>query len=106
MTFYETSIFTDQITSLLDDDSYAQLQQVLILDPEAGKLIRDSRGLRKIRWRLPGKGKSGGIRIIYYLVCSEEVFFLYAYPKSKQENISDDQARVLRSLVDTHLRHE
>ncbi len=106
MTFYETTIFTDQITSLLSDDSYTELQQLLIADPEAGDLIKRSRGLRKIRWRLPGKGKSGGIRVIYYLVCSEEVFLLYAYPKSKRENITDDQARVLRSLVETHLKNE
>lgn len=106
MQFYETTIFTDQITSLLSDDSYAELQQVLIADPEAGDLIRRSRGLRKIRWRLPGKGKSGGIRVIYYLVCAEEVFLLYAYPKSKQENITDDQARILRNLIETHLNDE
>ena len=106
MTFYETAIFTDQIISLLSDDSYAELQQTLIADPQAGDLIQHSRGLRKIRWRLPGKGKSGGIRVIYYLVCSEEIFLLYAYPKSKQENITDDQARVLRSLVQTHLKNE
>lgn len=105
MTFYETTIFTEQIISLLSDDSYAELQQVLIADPEAGDLIQRSRGLRKIRWRLPGKGKSGGIRVIYYLVCAEEIFLLYAYPKSKQENINDDQARTLRSLVDTHLKN-
>jgi mRNA-degrading endonuclease RelE of RelBE toxin-antitoxin system len=106
MVFYETPIFTDQITSLLDDGSYAELQQALIADPKAGDLIRRSRGLRKIRWRLPGKGKSGGIRVIYYLVCSEEMFLLYAYPKSKQENITDDQARILRRLVETHLKDE
>ncbi len=106
MIFYETPIFTDQITSFLDDGSYAELQQALIADPEAGDLIRRSRGLRKIRWRLPGKGKSGGIRVIYYLVCSEEMFLLYAYPKSKQENITDEQARILRRLVETHLKDE
>ena len=104
MIFYETTIFTEQVTSLLDDNSYAELQQNLIADPEAGSLIRLSRGLRKIRWKLSGKGKSGGIRVIYYLVCSEEIFLLYAYPKSKQENITEDQARILRSLVETHLK--
>ena len=103
MTFYETAIFTAQITKLISDDSYSEFQQVLIADPESGDLIRGSQGLRKIRWRLTGTGKSGGIRVIYYLVSGEEIFLLFAYPKSKQENITDEQARILRSLVDNHL---
>ena len=106
MTFYETDVFTRQITSLIDDDSYAELQQVLIGDPEAGDLIRRTRGLRKIRWRVPGRGKSGGIRVIYYLVCEEQIYMLFAYPKSKQENITNEQAAVLRKFVDEHLSHE
>ena len=53
MTFYETDIFTEQIVALIDDDSYMQLQAALIVDPEAGDLMPRSRGLRKIRWRLP-----------------------------------------------------
>ena len=106
MTFYETSIFTAQIVDLISDESYSELQAALIVNPEAGDLIQRSRGLRKIRWRLPGKGKSGGIRVIYYLVQDEEIFFLYAYPKSDRENITAEQARVLRRLVDQHLEND
>jgi len=104
MTFYETSIFTTQITKLVSDDSYAELQGVLIADPETGDLIPRSHGLRKIRWRLPGRGKSGGIRVIYYLVTGDEIFMLFAYPKNKQENISAEQARILRNFVEDHLK--
>jgi hypothetical protein len=104
MTFYETAIFTSQITTLISDESYAALQQVLIADPQSGDLVPHTRGLRKIRWRLSGRGKSGGIRAIYYLVSGEEIFFLLAYPKTKQENITQDQARFLRSLVEEHLK--
>jgi hypothetical protein len=49
MIFFETSVFTSQIVSLLDDESYAEFQQVLVADPEAGNLIPRSGGLRKIR---------------------------------------------------------
>ena len=104
MTFYETDIFTEQIVALIDDESYSELQGVLISDPEAGDLIPRSRGLRKIRWRARGRGKRGGLRVIYYLVEQEEILMLYAYSKSRSEDISPDQARVLRALVDEHLR--
>ena len=66
MTFYETDIFTEQIVELIDDDSYAKLQSTLIADPEAGDLMPRSRGLRKVRWKAPGRGKRGGIRVIYW----------------------------------------
>lgn len=106
MKFYETPIFTEQITSLLSDESYAELQEVLIIDPQAGDLIQRSGGLRKMRWKLPNKGKSGGIRVIYYMVYSEEIFFLLAYPKSKQEDLTKDQVNILRHLVETNLNNE
>jgi mRNA-degrading endonuclease RelE of RelBE toxin-antitoxin system len=103
MTFYETDIFTAQIVDLIDDDSYGELQSVLITDPQAGSLIPGTKGLRKIRWRAPGRGKRGGIRVIYYLVCHKEIFMLYAYSKSEREDLTPIQARQLRDLVDQHL---
>ena len=62
--FIETQVFTKQITSLLDDADYRQLQVTLALKPRAGDMIRASGGLRKIRWAARGRGKSGGIRVI------------------------------------------
>jgi hypothetical protein len=67
MIFYETDIFTEQIVEYIDDQSYSSLQAVLVADPEAGDLIPKTGGLRKIRWLGSGRGKRGGIRIIYYL---------------------------------------
>lgn len=103
MTFYETSIFTEQITGLIDDDSYAEFQATLVADPEAGDLIPRSKGLRKIRWRARGRGKRGGIRIIYYMVHRGEVFLLYAYAKNDREDLTPNQIRRLRELVEQHL---
>jgi len=103
MVFYETDIFTEQIVESLDDDSYRKLQTVLIRDPELGDLIPRARGLRKIRWRVPGRGKRGGIRVIYYLVTPDQIYMLFAYAKSKQENLTQDQLQRLRNLVDQHL---
>jgi hypothetical protein len=66
MEIFETSIFTKQIVGLLSDEDYRNLQRVLAINPLAGVLIKNSGGLRKLRWGITGKGKSGGIRVIYY----------------------------------------
>ena len=97
--FVETPVFTKQITALLDDRDYRQLQVTLALKPAAGDLIRGSGGLRKIRWAVRGRGKSGGIRVIYYLVDEGEIYFLLAYAKNEQEDLDSRQLRVLRNLV-------
>jgi mRNA-degrading endonuclease RelE of RelBE toxin-antitoxin system len=97
------TIFTEQIVDLIDDESYAELQAQLTVDPEAGDLMPRSRGLRKIRWRAPGRGKRGGIRVIYYMVHRGEIFMLYAYAKNDREDLRPDQVTRLRSLVDDHL---
>ena len=66
MQFIETPIFTKQITELLSDEEYRRLQEVLLLRPEAGDLIPGGGGLRKLRWRVSGTGKRGGL---LYAVC-------------------------------------
>jgi mRNA-degrading endonuclease RelE of RelBE toxin-antitoxin system len=68
MQFIETSIFTRQVTSLLTDDEYSQLQVALFTHPEMGSIIPRSGGLRKVRWSMSGRGKRGGVRAIYYWV--------------------------------------
>ena len=103
MTFNETDIFTARIVELIDDESYAELQSVLVGDPEAGDLIPRSKGLRKIRWRGSGRGKRGGLRVIYYLVHHEEIFMLYAYPKNRETDLTPERAQLLRALVEQHL---
>lgn len=99
MLFIETPIFTKQIDSLLVDADYRRFQITLALKPEAGDIIRGSGGLRKIRWSAQGRGKRGGIRIIYYLIQDDEIYLLLAYPKNKQEDLTHDQLRILRNLV-------
>jgi hypothetical protein len=64
MQFLETSVFTRQVTSLLTDDEYGQLQMTLSAHPDAGAIIPHGGGLRKIRWGAGGRGKRGGVRVI------------------------------------------
>ena len=99
MIFIETSIFTKEIERLIPDESYRKLQSVLMLRPEAGAVIRGSGGLRKIRWNLPGYGKRGSLRFIYYWSHPDTIFMLFPYRKSEQEDLKTDQLKLLRKMV-------
>jgi mRNA-degrading endonuclease RelE of RelBE toxin-antitoxin system len=100
MPFVETPVFTRTVTALLDEEQYRALQLALALRPEQGDLIRGSGGLRKLRWRLKGRGKRGGVRVIYYWDAATETFYmLYAYTKQEQGDLTPQQVKVLRRLV-------
>ncbi len=100
MEFIETNIFTRQITKLITDDGYKLLQQYLIMNPEAGDVIRGSNGLRKIRWSTEYKGKRGGIRMIYYWHKPEAVFYLLlAYDKNEKDDLTKKEIGVLSKVV-------
>ena len=66
MEIAETTIFTREITRILPDEEYQELQAFLVEHPKSGVVIKGSGGLRKIRWAIKNSGKSGGIRNIYY----------------------------------------
>ena len=66
MVIVETSLFTRLIKSLMSDEEYRVLQEVLVSRPALGDLIPGSGGLRKVRWNTTGQGKRGGVRVIYY----------------------------------------
>lgn len=99
MLFIETSIFTQEIKKLLPDDEYRQLQELLLLRPKAGNLIKGSGGLRKIRWNAPGMGKRGGLRLIYYWNPPDTIYMLFPYQKNQQENVTPEQLKILKGLV-------
>ena len=85
----ETSLFTQRITDLMSDDDYQSLQEALVNRPDMGTVIQGTGGIRKVRWGLEGRGKSGGVRVIYYWMTVEEhIYMLYAYPKNEQDEIS------------------
>ena len=100
--FRETEFFTRQITGLLTDDEYAQLQGSLVVDPEAGDLIKETGGLRKVRWshQRRGKGKRGGVRVIYYWFATGAIIYmLFAYSKDERDDLSAAQKKLLVRLV-------
>jgi hypothetical protein len=72
-TFIESSVFERLVPIYLDDDEYAELQQYMMQNPEAGQLVRGSGGVRKLRWVRSGMGKRGGLRVIYFVLRAERV---------------------------------
>lgn len=86
--FVETSHFSSWISEYLKDEEYREFQTYLMENPEAGKIIRGSGGIRKVRWAGNQRGKSGGVRIIYYWSKTrEQIYLLTAYSKSERETI-------------------
>jgi len=76
MEIIETAAFTRRILTLLPDDDYAALQGLLTIQPDLGALIPGGGGIRKLRWAAKHRGKSGGIRIIYYWVVSHDLIYM------------------------------
>ena len=100
MEIIETPIFTKKIKSVLSDNEYRKLQWVLVVNPEAGVVIPGSGGLRKLRWAISGGGKRGGLRIIYYWYSQDQrIYMLLPYKKSGQEDLTNEQIRVLAEYV-------
>lgn len=100
MRFVETPVFTSLVRQHLSDEQYRALQLALVLRPEQGVLIRRSGGLRKLRWAAEGRGKRGGVRLIYYWATEENVcYMLYLYAKNEEGDLTPTQIRQLARLV-------
>ncbi len=88
ITFVESPLFTKQVHDYLTDDDYRIFQTFLAVSPDAGDVVRGSGGVRKVRWNRRGTGKSGGVRVMYF-VRSEagEIWLLLIYAKSAIDSI-------------------
>ena len=100
-TFIETKLFTRLVQEYLPDQEYAELQSVLMANPEAGQVFPGSGGVRKLRWRAPGRGKRGGYRVIYFVKSTSRVFWMLTmYPKSVRDDIPAQVLRRIREEVE------
>jgi hypothetical protein len=97
--FVETSIFTKQIKQLATDDELIALQVELIAQPEKGDLIRDTGGLRKIRMAVSNQGKSGSVRVIYFLAHAEKIYLILAFAKNVKDSLTKGEKIELKKLV-------
>jgi hypothetical protein len=101
VTFVETKLFTKLVQEYLSDDEYRVLQQSLIANPESGDVIPGSGGVRKLRWGVAGRGKRGGLRVIYFLrLRNEEIWMLTLYAKNVADNISTRMLKRIKEEID------
>jgi hypothetical protein len=101
-TFVEMPGFTQRLKSRLDDESYRNFQQELLANPEAGKSMPGCGGLRKVRYRDPGrgKGKRGGLRIVYLLIPeARRIDLMDLYGKDEKDDLTPRQKKALSGLV-------
>ena len=99
--FIITKIFDEDWKNAgLNDEDLRELEQMLITNPKAGDVIPGLSGGRKIRFAANGRGKSGGVRVVYVdIVVREHIYLLLAYPKNVRTNITSEQKRMLNKLI-------
>ena len=102
--FVEAPAFSRYREGYLDDEEFRELQEALAANPEEGDLIPGAGGIRKLRWRdsRRGKGKRGGLRIIYYCFLSdEEIWLLTLYDKNEAADLTKEEKDHLRRALET-----
>lgn len=101
--FKELSVFESLREDYLDDEAFREFQQMLLENPTAGDVIKGTGGLRKVRFRDQGrgKGKRGGVRIIYYWFREGMQFWLFTiYDKDAVDDLTHKQRKMLKALLE------
>ncbi len=101
LTFVETKLFSRLADEYLGEEGLLALQVHLLAQPDIGDVIPGSGGVRKLRWAMPGRGKRGGMRVIYFLRRQrEEIWLLTLYAKNVADNIPAGVLRKIREAID------
>jgi mRNA-degrading endonuclease RelE of RelBE toxin-antitoxin system len=100
-TVVETPTFVRLAGQCWRDDERVAFIDLIAANPDAGDVIPRSGGLRKVRWSGSGRGKRGGVRVIYFSRLAQgEIWLLLVYPKSTHENVSPDVLRQIRKEIE------
>ena len=101
MTVIETPLFQKQWPLYWTEGERGAFAAYLSEQPEAGDVVPNSGGLRKVRWRRQGSGKSGGVRVIYYRQSADgELVLLTLYAKSKTNNLTGPRLKEIRHALE------
>jgi hypothetical protein len=101
VSFVETKLFTRLVQEYLTDDEYWQLQALLMEQPDAGDVVPGTGGVRKLRWRAPGRGKRGGYCVVYFAMREQGVIWMLTlYPKNVKDTIPAHVLRAIRKEVE------
>ena len=100
-TFIEVPLFTRRWKELgLNDDDLLRLQIMLLKDPQSGPVMEGTGGIRKVRFPIENRGKSGSIRVCYAdFEEYEATYLITAFTKKEKENLSEEEKRILKKLV-------
>lgn len=104
--FVEAPGFTARVWDYLDDDEYRGLQGLLAGKPAAGDVMPGTGGFRKLRWGDPrrGKGKRGGLRVIYYhFESDDQIWLMTVYDKDEMDDLSPAEKRLLKKAIEGEL---
>ena len=102
ITFIEVPVFSEDRFNYFSDEEYQKFQAYMIENHHLGDYIPHTGGCQKIRWKLENnhKGKSGGIRIIYYMMTNKgKIYLISAYAKSQKTNLSDMEKAIMKQIV-------
>jgi hypothetical protein len=103
MEFFEAPAFTRYLLEHFDDEGYRRLQQELARKPEAGDLISGTGGFRKVRWgdTRCGKGRRGGLRVIYYHFAAEhQIWLMTLYGKNEAVDLTPREKKTLKAAIE------
>ena len=100
ITVAETESFQRKVGRLLSEDEKTELVAYLSMNPNAGVLIQGTGGIRKLRWARSGRGKSGGVRVVYYFHNEEmPLYLLTLFGKNEKANVSMEEKQLLSKAV-------
>lgn len=102
LTVVETLLFQKQWPHYWTEEERGEFATYIAEYPEAGDVVPESGGIRKVRWRRAGSGRSGGVRVIYFMrTAEEEVVLLTLYVKSKTDNITGAKLKEIRRALES-----
>ena len=101
ITIVETSVFSRRAEKILSTDERESLVDYLASHPEAGDVMEDLSGIRKVRFAAKGKGKSGGVRVIYFFQTeATPLYALMIYAKNEKSDLSGEDRKAMRAIVE------